>query len=94
LDLQGLLKGRLLHGGWFEATREREEENEVWGEYECCGVSCKEFCGAVWGVELLRNLLCLAFILATGNWVLQELSADIKQGDCVCLNQTYLGVSL
>jgi hypothetical protein len=52
LDLEGLLKGSLLQRGWFEATREREEEKEVWGEYECCGVSCREICAAIWGTEL------------------------------------------
>jgi hypothetical protein len=54
LDLQGLLMGSLLHRGWFEATREREREegSEDWGEYECFGVSCREFCAAIWGTEL------------------------------------------
>jgi len=42
--------------------------------------------------NLLRNLLRLAFICATENYVLQRLSADIKQGDCVYPNQTYFGV--
>ena len=44
------------------------------------------------GNKLLRNLLCLDFIVATENYVLRELSADIKLGECVCPNQTYFGV--